>query len=200
MTHLLRRSLALIPVLSLLSVLAFTPAQAQAQTKPFKITGAGVGPTGLPLPGQDSRYHWAIGQATHMGRCRGEGFVQTISADFSQFPNSISGQFGSDGLFVFTGANGDQLACKYGDQGGGELGSYVLTVVGVSENMLPIVEALWLADFVVQPDESTGKFAGVTGSWVMVARSDPFELTATDPVGFSWEGDGSLSFPQKGKK
>ena len=42
----------------------------------------------------------------------------------------------------------------------------------------------------------TGKFAGVTGSWVMVARSEPFVLGSDDPVAYSWEGQGQLTFRQ----
>jgi len=59
-----------------------------------------------------------------------------------------------------------------------------------------IVEARWLAEFVVVPDESTGRFAGVTGSWIMDARSEPFVLGSDDPVAYSWEGSGRLTFPR----
>ena len=61
-----------------------------------------------------------------------------------------------------------------------------------------IVEAAWIAEFVAVPEESTGKFAGVTGSWIMYAFSEPFVLGSDDPVDYSWEGEGSLTF-QKGK-
>jgi hypothetical protein len=46
------------------------------------------------------------------------------------------------------------------------------------------------------PDLSTGKFAGVTGSWVMYARSEPFVLGSSDPVIYSWEGEDELTFPR----
>ncbi len=94
-------------------ILAAPAAQAQV-VKPFKISGAGVGPLGLPLPGQAARSHW--------------------------------------------------------------------------------VEALFVADFVPMSDRCTGRFAGVSGSWLMIARTEPFVLGSTDPVYYSWEGDGSLTF------
>jgi hypothetical protein len=52
---------------------------------------------------------------------------------------------------------------------------------------------------VAQPDDSTGKFAGATGGWVMYAwTTEPFVLGLTDPVFYAWEGEGSLEFV-KGK-
>ena len=60
--------------------------RADAQTKPFKISGQGVGPTGLPLPGQTPRSHWIVGEATELGRHYGEGTVRTDSAAFD--PNT----------------------------------------------------------------------------------------------------------------
>ena len=62
-----------------------------------------------------------------------------------------------------------------------------------------MVEAEWIAEFVVQPDLSTGKFAGATGSWVMYAYSEPFVLGSADPVYYSWEGEGRITF-EKGER
>jgi hypothetical protein len=59
-----------------------------------------------------------------------------------------------------------------------------------------IVEAAWIAEFVAVPEASTGKFAGVTGSWIMYAFSEPFVLGSDDPVVYSWEGEGTLTFRQ----
>jgi hypothetical protein len=60
-----------------------------------------------------------------------------------------------------------------------------------------VVEALWIAEFVTLPDQSTGKFAGVTGSWIMVARSAPFVLGSADPVYYWWQGEGRLRFARR---
>ena len=73
-----------------------------------------------------------------------------------------------------------------------------MTILGVTEGGALIVEAAWIAEFVPVSDQCTGKFAGVTGSWIMYAFSEPFVLGSTDPVYYLWEGDGSLTF-QKGK-
>jgi hypothetical protein len=174
-----------------------TASQAQAQVKPFRITGEGSGPSGLPLPGQGPRFHWVVGNATHLGRHCGEGTVQTDSAAFNA-SGQIVGEFGSGSPFVFTGANRDELACYYGrtEFGASEPGAFELTIVDLLEDGSPVVEALWIAEFVVQPELCTGKFAGVTGSWIMYARSEPFVLGSDDPVNYAWEGEGKLTFPK----
>jgi hypothetical protein len=176
-------------------IVAGPPSRAQV-VKPFQIRGEGVGPLGLPLPGQDPREHWIIGEATHLGRHAGEGTVRTDSADFDPDTGQIVGQFGGGSPFVFVGANGDRLVTWYGrtDHGASEPGSFALTILGATGDGALIVQALWIAEFVAVPEESTGKFAGVTGSWVMIARSEPFVLGSDDPVAYSWEGQGWLTF------
>jgi len=179
-------------------VLAGFAVQTDAQVKPFKISGGGIGPTGLPLPGQDPRPHWNIGQATELGRFYGEGAVKTDSAVPDLANGRITGQFGSGAPFVFTAANGDKLVTWYGNtlHGATQSGSFVLTIVGVDPNTQQLlVNAAWIAEFVVQPGDSTGRFAGVTGSWVMYAQTTrPFILGSSDPVYYSWQGEGRLKF------
>jgi hypothetical protein len=184
----------------LVVVLVLASAQTHAQVvKPFKITGDGAGPFGLPLPGKDPRPHWVEGTATHLGRHHGEGTVQTDSAEF-QTDGTITGEFGSGSPFVFTGANGEKLVCWYGrtDHGATTPGTFVLTIVDVLDDGSLVVEAAWIAEFVPVSDQCTGKFAGVTGSWIMYAFSKPFVLGSDDPVNYWWNGEGSLTF-QKGK-
>ena len=98
-----------------------------------------------------------------------------------------------------SGANGDKLACHYGrtDSGASEPGTFELTIVDVLDDGSLVVEALWIAEFVALPDECTGKFAGVTGSWIMYARSEPFVLGSDDPVYYWWEGEGRLRFARR---
>lgn len=186
--------------IALTAILFCLHATAQAQVKPFKIVGAGVGPTGLPLPGDSPRLHWAIGQATHLGRYRGEGTLQTDTAVFDLPNGRITGKFGSGSPFVFTAANGDKLVCVYGrtNFGAAQPGSYELTVLDVLGTGQLLVNARFVAEFVVQPNESTGHFAGVTGSWTMYAQTDkPFLIPSGDPVSYSWQGEGRLNFPKK---
>src|SRR5689334_14976662 len=83
--HILMLSLA-----ALIAGLGLATAPAHAQVvKPFKIKGSGEGPTGLPLPGQDPREHWIVGEATHLGRHCGKGTVRTDSAEFDQATGKI---------------------------------------------------------------------------------------------------------------
>jgi hypothetical protein len=185
-----------VAVLSLLSGRAV-----QAQVKPFKISGGGVGPSGLPLPGQPAREHWANGEATHLGRYYGKGTLRNDFINLTDAANGrITGLFGSDEPFIFIAANGDRLACYYGrvDKGAQAPGSYVLTILDVdtSTNQF-LVNAEWIAEFVVQPEKSTGRFAGATGSWIMYAKSvKPFLVPSTDPVYYVWQGEGRLTFPK----
>src|SRR5262245_4571249 len=89
-------------LIMLLVVLASPGTHAQV-VKPFKITGEGVGPHGLPLPGQGQGPHWIIGEATHLGHHYGEGTVQTLTVDvFDLSAGIIAGKFGSGEPFVFT--------------------------------------------------------------------------------------------------
>jgi hypothetical protein len=169
---------------------------ANAQVEPFKIVGAGVGPIGLPLPGQDPRPHWAIGTATHLGKYSGLGALQTDSASFNPDNGHFTGEFGSAIPFTFEGANGDILACHYGrtEFGAESPGTFELVPTGEPG----IYVAFWVAEFVPYLPDCTGKFAGVKGSWIMYAVSEPFVLGSDDPIGYSWKGQGSLTF-KKGK-
>jgi hypothetical protein len=173
--------------------LALAPSQAQAQVKPFKIVGSGIGPEGLPLPGQDPRPHWAVGTATHLGRYYGQGEVQTDTVNFNA-DGTITGEFGSPVPFVFTGANGDDLACFYGntDEGATNPGTY--TLIPIPSLGPGIYVAVFVAEFVPYDPLCTGKFEGVSGSWIMYAVTAPFVLGSSDPVPYSWEGQGSLTF------
>ncbi|QDV39498.1 hypothetical protein [Tautonia plasticadhaerens] len=89
----IRRPALIVPLMALAAALVLTPARAQV-VKPFKITGSGVGPEGLPVPGQPTRPHWIVGEATHLGRHYGEGTVQTLSIDPVSPPGTITGRFG----------------------------------------------------------------------------------------------------------
>lgn len=201
-----------LPTASLLTAAACLSLTLQAAAagdveKAFRISGEGVGPEGLPLPGEAPRPHWIIGTATHLGVHDGDGFVQTDTA-FPVFDDDgnligFNGEFGSgldgDGNplpFEFCAANGDKLVCVYGRTqfGASEPGSFELTIVDVLPGGLLVVEALWIAEFVPLAGECTGRFEGVSGSWIMYAWSEPFVLGTSDPVGYAWEGAGRLTF------
>ncbi len=191
---------AIVPsVVALIAVLALAPDAAQAQVvKPFKISGSGIGPEGLPGPG-DTRPHWIEGTATHLGRHHGSGEVHTITLEGNiGVGEPLTGKFGSGENFVFVGANGDKLVCRYGKQSEDDPTEGHFTLTPAPELGPLGYWALWVAEFIPVPDECTGKFAGVTGGWIMYAQSEPFVLGSTDPAFYSWEGEGTLTF-RKGK-
>jgi hypothetical protein len=174
--------------------LTFSTTLADGVTKPFKIAGAGVAPNGLPLPTQPARPPRIVGTATHLGLHFGLGSVRTDTAVFHA-DGTITGDFGSGEPFVFYGANGDVLTCQYGrtDAGASTPGRFTLVPVGTDG----VYVAHFVAEFVPVPGESTGKFKGVTGSWIMDAYTAPFELMAEDPVPYVWFGEGKLTFKKK---
>lgn len=183
---------------SLLVAVLMLAGGAVAQTKPFAIAGVGTGPEGLPFPGQPARPHNIVGVATHLGLHTGAGELVNDSIDsIDLVAGVITGKF--HGNFTFERKNGDKLACTYGDTtaGASTPGTYTLTVVGVTEGGDLIVTAFFVAEFVVNPTASTGKFAGVTGSWVMYAQTGPFVLGSGDSLDYGWVGEGELTFPKK---
>ena len=136
---------------------------AQAQTKPFQVVGAGVGPEGLPLPGQDPRPHWAVEHATQLGKYYGEGSVETLTADLDPDTGIFTGTFQSGSPFEFEGANGDVLACDYGHfdkaTGDDKVGTFTLMPTGEPGEYV----AFWIADFARRPGapaSSAGSPAG----------------------------------------
>jgi hypothetical protein len=176
--------------LTLVALVVGSPT-ARAQTKPFKITGAGGGEHGLPGPGEDPRPHTATGTATHLGRYIGAGTVETLSVEPDpDNPGGLRGTFQSGSPFVFEAANGDLLVTNYGH--GEDPGTFTLTPTDDPGYFV----ARWIAFF--EPTAaSTGKFAGVTGGWTMYAESEPFRLGSEEPLTYSWYGEGTLTFPKK---
>lgn len=197
----MRRTRLFAVLTAVVATLALTGNTAQAQVvKPFKIRGAGPAPEGLSPPGGAAIPHSIEGTATHLGRHTGSGTEQTDAA-FAIDPMTgvISGTFGSGSApFTFTGADGDTLVCFYGRtaHGASTPGTFELVPVGPPG----VYVAFFLAEFVAQPTLSTGKFAGVTGSWPMYAVSDPlildFSNLTTSAFDYSWQGHGHLTFPQ----
>src|SRR5262245_44843448 len=118
-------------VLFALVILAGVCQAVNAQSVAFRVSGEGVGPAGLPLPGQDPRPHWIVGEATHLGRHYGEGSVRTDSAAFDPATGRITGEFGGGSPFVFIGADGDRLVTWYGrtDHGARRPATFDVTVL-----------------------------------------------------------------------
>lgn len=194
MLHLNRLHTAVVP-LAAMALIAVAGGNAAAIDTPFKITGGGVAPTGLPLPGQAPRSHWSAGTATHLGNYTGDGAVQTDSAAFNPETGTIQGEFGSGTAYTFIAANGDKLVTWYGrtDHGAQQPGQVEAVILGATGDGFLVVQAHWIAEFVIDGDASTGRFAGATGSWIMDAYSEPFVLGSSDPLVYTWEGEGRIS-------
>lgn len=171
--------------------LALGQSGAQAQVKPFKITGGGVVDY-IPLQLGVEVSHTAVGQATELGRYHGLGTFQ-----LDRFTSPTTAEFSSSVPFVFVAANGDELAFTYGDttNGAQQPGQVELFYVGDGRFV-----AVFVAEFNPVPGSSTGRFAKVVGgSFIMTAVTEPFVLGATDPVAYTWSGDGWLKF-RKGQR
>jgi hypothetical protein len=167
---------------------------AGAQVEPWKVTGGGPAPDGASIFGADSP-HSATGTATHMGKYSGDGVFNSLSFD----PSTGAGTF--HGTFTFVAANGDKLACTYGDRDNGARGAGTYQVYPVDATNVYIV---FVAEFNPVPSNCTGNFKNVVGgSLVMVAVTEPFPLSIdadgfTPPFNYAWKGEGSLQF-QRGR-
>jgi hypothetical protein len=174
--------------------LALAQNEAQAQTKGFAIVGGGYAPKGLPLPGQAPRVHFATGFGTAgLGSYHGMGEVQTDTANFHA-NGDITGIFGSPVAFQFVGADGDVLACYYGNTSFGASTPGTFELIPLPELGEGVYFAQFIAQFVPYLPECTGKFSGVGGGWTMYAWTAPFVLGSTDPLEYWWVGAGSLTF------
>jgi hypothetical protein len=174
-------------------VLALACQTANAQVVPFFVTGGGPAPEGLSPFGADSP-HSATGVATELGRYSGNGIADVLSFD----PSTGSGTF--HGHFTFVAANGDKLACTYGDTSNGakQVGEFQIHDAGGGE-----VYVVFIAEFNPIPAQCTGRFRKVIdGSFIMVAVTAPFVLTInedgfTPPFDYTWAGAGWLEFARR---
>ncbi len=165
---------------------------AAAQTKPFSIIGAGYAPESINLPAPFGSGvptpHWSVGVGTFLGPYSGLGAVKAETFDLA----TGGGSFGSAVPFAFTGAGGDKLVTTYGrSPTGAATGTYQ---IAQQPDGRIVVE--FLAEFVPVTAQCTGKFTGVTGSWLMYAFTEPF--FPGDPFAYAWLGTGSLTFPRGG--
>ncbi len=154
--------------------LAFGLSRANAESKPFKITGGGYAPDGISLIPYTAVPHSTEGNTTMLGKYTGEGWFQILD-----FTGPLTAQFSSAPNVVLVAANGDHLAVTYGDtnNGAAQPGEVTLT---------PNADGSFTASFVAEfnPDipNCTGRFAKLTGgSWIMYAESDPFFILGDLP-------------------
>jgi hypothetical protein len=163
--------------------------RAEAQVKPFKISGGGLAPDGIALVPGTPAPHSAAGNATELGNYQGEGFFQILN-----YTSLTTAKFSSGPDFIFTAANGDLLAMTYGVVANGAAHPGDVTLCPNSDNSFT---AIFVAEFNPLLAKCTGRFAKLTGgSFIMVAVSEPFFIlgATTTPFMYFWAGEGTLTF------
>lgn len=162
-----RHTFAATIALLVLTFLALTdPARAGEQV-PFKGAVEGTLVSRVPNPTPpvfDDRIEMT-GAATQLGQF---DLVIEATVDFGNPPPIAVG------TATFTAANGDTL---------------VADVIGTSMPVIPGVVVLITEYGVIDPDQSTGRFAGATGSFTIERL---FDLTTLETVG---SFDGTISTP-----
>lgn len=191
-----RLSTVVVRLTTLVAILAFACHAAEAQVKPFKIVGGGNVPDGISLIPRVPSFHDSVGIATGLRKHHGEGAFQIL-----EFTSELTADFSSAPDFVFTAANGDDLAFTYGDvhNGAAQPGKMELFPVGDGSFI-----AVFVAEFNPVPAKCTGGFANVVGgSFIMVAVSEPFFFDLDDPTDprttpfeYFWAGKGTLKYGQ----
>lgn len=201
---------------ALLAVLVVTGIIAEAQgrntsnavrnkgvvTKPFKISGGGDGPLGIvfdPMDPEALTFHNATGTATHLGNyTTRDGMFTTQTFDLE----TLVGEF--EGSVVFVAANGDELKFDYhasADPDSDGTGRFYGAPADENDPTNTDLIVTFIQEFTPVPEESTGRFAKVTGgSFIMIATSEPVAAPYFGvPFAYTWVGEGTLEFA-KGNK
>lgn len=182
----IRLNKVVVPLAAFAAILVAACPVAQAQVKPFKVTGGGIVDF-VPVVKGDAAFHDAVGTATHLGKYDCLGLVRV-----DKFTSPTTAEFSSAEPCVFTAANGDQLVFHYGRPDFGAAGPGVVELFDAGDGR---VFAVFIAEFNPVPALCTGRFAKVVdGSFIMVAVTEPFVLGADDPVAYTREGDGWIEF------
>lgn len=170
----MKRSNLLLTCLALTIVLVsgLAGAAQAAEPLPFKGTLEGRHVSRTPLdPPRFFDVFQATGQATHLGQF--ELVIETI-VDFGTRPPT------GEGTVTFTAANGDTL---------------VADITGFSALVEPGV-VLITEHAIIDPERSTGRFAGATGTFTIERLADAATGVTGVTVG-SFEGTISLATPAK---
>ncbi|MEQ9407109.1 MAG: hypothetical protein RIK87_05260 [Fuerstiella sp.] len=187
-----------VSLIALVAIFTLPCPRAEAQVKPFKIKGGGNAPEGLSLIPFDAGPYTNSGTATHLGRYTGFGIAFVTTDDPGPLPAGAVFNGSFSGGFVFEAANGHSLVCEHP-------GTFAVYPDGEGQfyaifdaNFIPASLTIGETTF-----ESTGKFTNVSGSFRMIATTEPFDIDienfVTSAFDFSWVGKGSLDFA-KGKK
>jgi hypothetical protein len=165
--------------------------EANGQALPFQITGGGPAPQGLPLAPFVPGPHYATGTASFLGRYTGSGTFEHDPLVIDPATGLVTANF--QGTFTFVAANGDKLVTHYGTGFTGKLTGHL------SADGTAVVGVQFDAIFTIDGAQSTGRFAGASGSWRMIAQADSISLASTvpgysAPFPYTWSGEGSIEF------
>jgi hypothetical protein len=160
------------------------------KARPFAITGGGPAPQGLPLAPHVLAPHSATGVASFLGSYTGSGTFEQEALAISP-TGDVTLNF--QGTFTFVAANGDKLVTHYGTGFTGKLTGHL------SADGTAVVGVQFDAIFTVDGAQSTGRFAGASGSWRMIAHADSVSLVSTvpgftAPFDYTWTGGGTIVF------
>ena len=154
----------------------------------FAITGGGPAPQGIALAPDVLVPHTATGVASFLGAYTGGGTFEQQDLQISA-TGAVTANF--QGSFTFVAANGDKLVTHYGAGFTGKLTGHL------SADGTAVVGVQFDAVFTIDGAQSTGQFAGASGSWRMIAHADSISLASmvpgyTAPFNYTWTGGGTI--------
>jgi hypothetical protein len=161
---------------------------------PFAITGGGPAPQGIALAPSVLIPHSATGTASYLGQYTGSGMFEHDPLVIDPATGLVTANF--QGSFTFVAANGDKLVTHYGTGYTGKMTGHL------SADGTAVVGVQFDAIFTVDSAQSTGRFAGASGSWRMIAHADSVSLVSmvpgyTAPFNYTWTGGGTITFAGK---
>jgi hypothetical protein len=152
---------------------------ANAQSVPFKASGSDAGFN--PLSG----HYEGQGTGTHLGK-------HDISGDLMFFSDPLPLE---DGVFLSGTFIGTQTATA---ANGDKLKSFLSGSVVLYHSETPgLVEGTWYPEFVIDDEDSTGRFANATGTFGGEAINPPFDPSAGTPWPFDWYMTGRIDLGKK---
>jgi hypothetical protein len=166
---------------------------------PFAVTGGSPAPQPLALAPYVLTPHSATGTASFLGQYTGSGVFQHDPLVIDPATGVVTANF--QGTFTFVAANGDKLVTHYGT-------GYTGKLVGqLSADGSTIVSVQFDAIFTIDGAQSTGRFAGASGSWRMIANASNISLAGmvvnnipyTAPFDYTWTGGGTITFADRDK-
>jgi hypothetical protein len=158
---------------------------------PFAITGGGTAPQGIALAPFVLAPHPTAGTASYLGHYTGLGMFEHDPLVIDPTSGKVTANF--QGECTFVAANGDKLVTHYGT-------GYTGKMVGqLSADGTAVQGVQFDAIFTIDGAQSTGQFAGASGSWRMIAHAENVPLAGTipghtAPFNYTWTGGGTITF------